>query len=132
MKNIMFVCRNRTYALMAEAWMRHYVGDAIAINSCGWEGNLSIQDVIQTMDEVDLHISMNNSQLLDDYQPNSFDAVVSLGSTSTRLPDDWMMRQFFDEWLLSPLEPSSINSYRQVRDEIKDHVEVMLMRLEIY
>jgi len=124
----MFVCQDQTYAQIAEAWMHYFVKDAISATSSGLSAGHISPNFVSVMSEVGIDVSKNASKLLSDYHPKNFDAVISLGNSSTRLPEDWMLRQVFDEWILSQPEVESPESCRQVRDDIKDRIDVLLMR----
>jgi arsenate reductase (thioredoxin) len=126
MKNVMFVCQDNSYAQIAKAWMCDFVGDSIFVASAGLTLSQSSPYFARVMSEVGLDISDNNPKLLSDYHPYNFDAVISLCTMSMRLPEEWMMCRFFDEWIVPQLEKESLEAYRYVRDDIRDQVEGFL------
>jgi len=128
MKNVMFVCQDNTYSQIAEAWMRDFVGDSIFVASAGLSVGQSSANFVQVMNEVGIDISDNATKLLSDYHPHNFDAVISLCTMSMRLPEQWMMTRVFDEWILAQPEAQSSESYRHIRDDIRDKVDILLMR----
>jgi|688.fasta_scaffold82824_2 arsenate reductase len=131
MKNVMFVCQDNTYSQIAEAWMRSFVSDGIFVASSGLSNNQSratSAELVNVMNEVGIDISDHQSKLLSDYRPENFDAVISLCDFSMRIPDNWMLSRIFDEWMLPQLEVNSSDSCRHVRDDIRDKVDLLLMR----
>jgi len=45
-----------------------------------------------------------------------------------RIPENWMLSRIFDEWILPQLEVDSNDSCRHIRDDIRDKVDLLLMR----
>jgi arsenate reductase len=131
MKNVMFVCQDNTYSQIAEAWMRSFVSDGIFVASSGLSNNQSrttSAELVNVMNEVGIDISDHQPKLLSDYRPENFDAVISLCDFSMRIPDNWMLSRIFDEWMLPQLEVNSSDSCRHIRDDIRDKVDLLLMR----
>ncbi len=131
MKNVMFVCQDNTYSQIAEAWMRSFVSDGIFVASSGLSNNQSratSAELVNVMHEVGIDISDHQPKLLSDYRPENFDAVISLCDFSMRIPDNWMLSRIFDEWMLPQLEVNSSDSCRHIRDDIRDKVDLLLMR----
>ncbi|WP_201323636.1 low molecular weight phosphatase family protein [Pseudanabaena sp. lw0831] len=128
MKNIMFVCKDNTYSQIAEAWMRDFTQDTISVASSGLSIGEPSPNFIRVMNEVGIDLSDHKTKLLSDSHPEHFDAVISLCNFSMRLPDKWMLRRFFDEWILPQPEGDLVESFRYIRDEIRDKVDVLLMR----
>ena len=131
MKNVMFVCQDNTYSQIAEAWMRSFVSDGIFVASSGLSNNQSRAtsvELVNVMHEVGIDISDHQPKLLSDYRPENFDAVISLCDFSMRIPDNWMLSRIFDEWMLPQLEVNSSDSFRHIRDDIRDKVDLLLMR----
>ncbi len=126
MKNVMFVCEDNTYSQIAEAWMYDSVKENIFTASAGLSIGQSDPNFVRVMHEVGLDISGNVPKILKDYDFHDFDTVISLCTMSMRLPDQWMMTRIFDEWILP--QPDSYKSYRQIRDDIRDKVDLLLMR----
>ena len=131
MKNVMFVCQDNTYSQIAEAWMRSFVPDTIFVASSGLSNSQSRATnvgLVDVMNEVGIDISDHQPKLLSDYRPENFDAVISLCDFSMRIPENWMLSRIFDEWILPQLEVNSHDSCRHIRDDIRDKVDLLLMR----
>lgn len=128
MKNVMFVCLDSTCSIVAEAWMRYIAKGAISVTSSGLSVGQVSPKFVQAMDEVDLNIRGMKTKLISDYNPKDFDAVISLCNSNMRLSEDWMLRRVFDEWVLPQIQDESLESYRQIRDDIRDKIDILLMR----
>jgi len=128
MKNVMFVCQESTYSKMAEAWMHKMSEAQIHVSSSYLEMGRVNPQSISVMDEVGIDMRGIADQPLNNFHPQNFDTVITLSNTKLELADEWMLRCTFDEWSLPPLEDESIDSFRQVRDTIRDRVELLLMR----
>lgn len=126
MKNVMFVCQDNTYAQIAKAWMCDFVGGDIFVVSTGLALSQSSPYFARVMNEVGLDISDHDPKLLSDYHPHNFDAVISLCTMSMRLPEQWMMCRFFDEWIVPQPEAESSEAYRYIREDIRNKVEDFL------
>jgi arsenate reductase len=126
MKNVIFVCQDNSYAQIAAGWMRDFVGDRISVESAGLMFGQCSPYFARVMNEVGIDISDNDPKLLSDYHPYNFDAMISLCTMSMRLPEEWMMCRVFDEWIVPQPEKESSESYRYIRDDIKDKVEGFL------
>jgi arsenate reductase (thioredoxin) len=126
MKSVMFVCQDNIYSQIAKAWMYDFVGSELFVASAGLTECQSSPCFARVMSEVGLDISDHAPKLLSDYHPYNFDAVISLCTMSMRLPEQWMMCRFFDEWIVPQPEEESSEVYRYVRDDIRDQVVVFL------
>ena len=45
------------------------------------------------------------------------------------LPEDWVLREVFQDWQLEDPEGQSIETYRRVRDEVKERVAELIQSL---
>ena len=112
---------------MAEAWM-HKLSDKQIHVSSSYLGMSQINaHCVSVMDEVDLDIRNIDGQPLNNFNPKSFDTVIVLSNNKVELDDEWMLRRTFDEWSLPQADDESLDSFRQVRDAIRDRVELLLM-----
>lgn len=127
MKNVMFICQESTYSKMAEAWMHKMSEDQIHVSSSYLNMSQINPQGISVMDEVDLDIRNIEGQPLNNFNPQNFDTVIVLSNNKVELDDEWMLRRTFDEWNLPETEDESLNFFRQVRDAIRDRVELLLM-----
>ncbi|NEQ21861.1 MAG: ArsC family transcriptional regulator, partial [Microcoleus sp. SIO2G3] len=70
--------------------------------------------------------SRQTSNSLNDFQPKDYDIVVSLCGCGVNLPDTWVLRETFQDWQLDDPVDQPIETFRRVRDEIKERVEGLI------
>jgi arsenate reductase len=125
----MFVCKkNSSRSQMAEGFAKKLGHGKIAVTSSGLEASTVHPGAIAAMAAVGIDISGQTSNALAEFQPEDFDAVISLCGCGVSLPPAWLTRDYFDDWQLDdPAEQPEI--FPRVRDEVRDRVEVLLARL---
>lgn len=126
MKKVMFVCKkNSARSQMAEGFARTLGNGKIAVTSSGLEASHVRPEAIAAMREVGIDISDQASKPLSDFQPEEFDAVISLCGCGVNLPAEWLTRDLFEDWQLDdPAEQPDI--FPRVRDEIRERVEQLI------
>jgi arsenate reductase (thioredoxin) len=130
MKSVMFVCkRNSCRSQMAEGFARHLGQGKIAVTSSGLESSLVHPTAIQVMSEIDIDITDQTSNPLSEFQPENYDAVISLCGCGVNLPADWVTREVFEDWQLDDPDGQPIETFHRVRDEIKARVEKLIASL---
>lgn len=123
MKQVMFVCKkNSRRSQMAEGFAKVLGRDKIAVTSSGLEASQVDPLVTQVMSEVGIDVSNQTSKPLSDFNPEDYDAVVSLCGCGVNLPTEWVLRDVFEDWQLDDPEGQSIETFRRVRDEVKERV----------
>nr|WP_242046533.1 arsenate reductase, glutathione/glutaredoxin type [Cylindrospermum sp. FACHB-282] len=123
----MFVCKkNSRRSQMAEGFARTLGAGKIAVNSSGLAGSQVDPITVEVMSEVGIDISNQISQSLSDFQPEDYDAVISLCGCGVNLPEAWVLREVFEDWQLDDPEGNSIDTFRRVRDEVKERVEKLI------
>jgi arsenate reductase len=129
MKRVMFVCKkNSSRSQMAEGFAKTLGDGKIEVVSSGLEASSVRPEAIAAMAEVGIDIRQQTSNALAEFNPEDFDAVISLCGCGVNLPPDWLMREYFDDWQLDdPAEQPEI--FPRVRDEIKVRVEDLLAKL---
>ncbi|PSN14102.1 arsenate reductase, glutathione/glutaredoxin type [filamentous cyanobacterium CCP5] len=129
MKRVMFVCKkNSSRSQMAEGFARALGAGKIAVTSSGLEASQVRPEAIATMADIGIDISDQTSNALSEFQPEDFDAVISLCGCGVSLPPEWLTREYFDDWQLDdPAEQPEI--FPRVRDEIKQRVEALIAQL---
>lgn len=129
MKRIMFVCKqNSSRSQMAEGFARTLGGDQFEIVSSGLQSSSVNPHAIAAMAEVGIDISHHTSNALSEFQPEDFDAVISLCGCGVNLPTEWLTRSVFEDWQLDdPAEQPEI--FPRVRGEVKERVEALLAKL---
>jgi arsenate reductase (thioredoxin) len=129
MKRIMFVCKkNSARSQMAEGFAKKLAKGKVEIVSSGLEASQVNPGAIAAMDAVGIDIRAQTSKPLSDFNPEEFDAVISLCGCGVNLPTDWVLRDVFEDWQLDdPAEQPEI--FPRVRDEVKHRVEVLIQLL---
>jgi arsenate reductase (thioredoxin) len=129
MKRVMFVCRkNSARSQIAEGFAKTLGAGKIAVTSSGLEASEVRPEAIATMQSIGIDISQQTSNALSEFNPEDFDAVISLCGCGVSLPSEWVQRGYFDDWQLDdPAEQPEI--FPRVRDEIKVRVEALIDQL---
>ena len=129
MKRVMFVCKkNAARSQMAEAFAKRLGKDKIAVTSSGLEASQVNPQAIKAMSDIGIDISDQTSKALSDFQPEEFDAVISLCGCGVNLPPQWVQREVFEDWQLEdPAEKPEI--FPQVRDDIQARVGKLIDKL---
>ena len=131
MKSLMFVCKkNSRRSQMAEGFARTLGKGKIAVSSSGLETSQVDPTTVQVMSEVGIDISDQTSKPLSDFNSQNYDAVISLCGCGVNLPEDWVLREVFQDWQLDDPEGQPIETFRRVREEIKERVASLLSKLE--
>ena len=130
MKRVMFVCKkNSRRSHMAEGFANILGKDKISVTSSGLEASQIDPITIQVMDEIGIDIRDQNSKALSNFNPEDYDAVISLCGCGVNLPQEWVLREIFQDWQLDDPEGESIDTFRRVRDEVKERVEKLISSL---
>jgi glutathione/glutaredoxin type arsenate reductase len=126
----MFVCKkNSRRSHMAEGFARTLGEGKIAVTSSGLEASQVDPITVQVMSEIGIDISDQTSKPLSDFNPEDYDTVISLCGCGVNLPEAWVLRDVFQDWQLDDPEGQSIETFRRVRDEIKERVEILSQSL---
>ncbi|WP_193198096.1 arsenate reductase, glutathione/glutaredoxin type [Nostoc sp. MG11] len=130
MKKVMFVCKkNSRRSQMAEGFARTLGAGKIAVSSSGLESSHVDPKSVDIMSEIGIDISNQASKPLSDFNPEDYDAVISLCGCGVNLPEAWVLRDVFEDWQLDDPEGQSIETFRRVRDEVKERVVKLIESL---
>jgi glutathione/glutaredoxin type arsenate reductase len=130
MKKVMFVCKkNSRRSQMAEGFARTLGANKIAVNSSGLEASHVDPKSVEIMSEIGIDISNQTSKPLSDFNPEDYNAVISLCGCGVNLPEAWVLRDIFEDWQLDDPEGQSIEIFRRVRDEVKERVVKLIASL---
>ncbi|MBW4575947.1 MAG: arsenate reductase, glutathione/glutaredoxin type [Aphanothece sp. CMT-3BRIN-NPC111] len=128
MKKVMFVCKkNSCRSQMAEGFARTLGAGKISVTSSGLEASTVNSTAVQVMDEIGIDISNQTSKPLSDFNPQDYDAVISLCGCGVNLPESWLLRKFFEDWQLDDPDGQPIEIFQRVRDEIKERVKKLVI-----
>src|SRR5207302_5981528 len=123
---------NSARSQMAEGWLRHLAGDRFEVHSAGTEATQVRPLAIRAMREVGIDISHQQSKTLDRYVNQPWDYVITVCDQAneacpyfpggkTRL--HW---SFPDPSQATGTEDRQLAIYRQVRDDIRDRLDVLI------
>lgn len=130
MKKVMFVCRrNSCRSQIAEGFARTLGKDQIEVTSSGLEASRVHPTAIEVMSEIGVDLSQQTSDPLSDFKADDFDAVISMCGCGTNLPPDWVMQEVFEDWDLDDPDGQPIETFKRVRDEIKERVAKLVNQL---
>jgi arsenate reductase len=119
----MFVCKkNSCRSQMAEGFARILGEGKISAASSGLAASQVHSTAVQVMSEVGIDISNQSSKQLSDFNPEDWDAVISLCGCGVNLPEAWVLREVFEDWHLDDPDGEPVETFRRVRDEIKERV----------
>ncbi len=130
MKKIMFVCKkNSRRSQMAEGFARTLGEGKVGVASSGLEASHVDPKTVDIMSEIGIDISNQTSKALSDFKAEDYDAVISLCGCGVNLPEAWVLREIFQDWQLDDPEGQPINTFRRVRDEVKERVEKLVAKI---
>ncbi|MGK7885698.1 MAG: arsenate reductase, glutathione/glutaredoxin type [Crocosphaera sp.] len=131
MKKVMFVCkRNSCRSQMAEGFAKTLGKGKIEVTSSGLQASRVHPVAIQVMDEIGINITDQTSDALLDFEPDNYDAVISLCGCGVNLPQEWVLRDIFEDWELDDPDGQPIETFYRVRDEIKAKVAELIKKME--
>ncbi|MBP5973733.1 arsenate reductase, glutathione/glutaredoxin type [Brasilonema sp. CT11] len=123
MKKVMFVCKkNSRRSQMAEGFARTLGDGKIAVNSSGLAASEVDPASIQVMSEIGIDITHQTSKPLNDFKAQDYNAVISLCGCGVNLPEEWVKTDVFEDWQLDDPEGQGIETFRRVRDQVKERV----------
>ena len=124
-KRVLFVCvENSNRSQMAEAFARLLGGDAVEAYSAGSRpsGNINPR-AIELMREIGYDLSTHVSKSLDALPDIEFDFVATMGCGDA-CPQ--VRARSRADWPLPDPRQLSAAEYREVRDQIREHVRIAL------
>ncbi len=129
----MFVCkRNSCRSQMAEGFAKTLGKGKIEVTSSGLEASRVHPTAIQVMQEIDIDIKDQTSDPLSNFDASNYDAVISLCGCGVNLPQEWVLRDIFEDWELDDPDGQPLETFYRVRDEIKGKVEALIEKVEAY
>lgn len=89
MKRVMFVCKkNSRRSQMAEGFAQKLGAGKIEVTSSGLEASSVDPTTVQVMSEIGIDISAQTSKPLSNFQPEDYNAVISLYGCGVNLPPE--------------------------------------------
>ncbi|AVH65613.1 arsenate reductase ArsC [Nostoc sp. 'Peltigera membranacea cyanobiont' N6] len=126
----MFVCKhNSRRSQMAEGFTRILGEGKVAAASSGLAASEVDSLTVEVMAEIGIDISNQTSKPLSDFNADDYNAVISLCGCGVNLPEEWVLRDVFEDWQLDDPAGQSIETFRRVRDEVKERVVSLIKSL---
>ncbi len=126
--DILFVCvENSCRSQIAEGLARNLFGDKVEAYSAGSKPSGRVNpDAIKVMAEVGIDISGQRSKSFNDLPAKEFDYVITMGCEDTCpfIPAKHMLA-----WQIEDPKGKGIELFRQVRDKIKDKINILLTQI---
>jgi arsenate reductase len=130
MKKVMFVCKkNSARSQMAEGFAKQLGSQMVEVTSSGLESSFVQPGAIAVMKEIGIDISGQTSNALSEFNHADFDVVISLCGCGVNLPQEWVLREVFEDWELEDPAGESLEVFQRVRDQIKERVTTLLASL---
>ncbi|MEH1766446.1 MAG: arsenate reductase, glutathione/glutaredoxin type [Nostoc sp.] len=130
MKKVMFVCKhNSRRSQMGEGFTRILGEGKVAVASSGLAASEVDPVTVEVMAEIGIDISNQTSKPLSDFNADDYNAVISLCGCGVNLPEEWVLREVFEDWQLDDPAGQSIETFRRVRDEVKERVVKLIESL---
>jgi arsenate reductase len=128
-KNVLFVCiENSCRSQMAEAFTHLYAGDLVQAYSAGSQPSGHINPTaIAAMSELGYDLGSHKSKSLQMIPQIKYDYVITMGC-GEECP--FILADHHEDWDLPDPKLLPLEQFRQVRDQIGDHVKELIARIE--
>ncbi|MGB6985931.1 MAG: arsenate reductase ArsC [Candidatus Aquilonibacter sp.] len=112
---VLFVCRHNTgRSQMAEAYLRHFAGDAVDVASAGTEAaDVPDAGVVAAMAEDGIDISQARPKLIEGEAAARADRIMTMGCDVQGVP------RIDADWGLPDPKGQTLERVREIRDEVK-------------
>jgi arsenate reductase (thioredoxin) len=113
--SVLFVCRHNTgRSQMAEAYLRHFLGDRVDVSSAGTiAADVPDAGVVAVMLEDGIDISTARPKLLDAERAQHVDLIITMGCDVEGVP------RIDEDWGLPDPKGQPPERVREIRDEVK-------------
>ncbi|WP_442914106.1 arsenate reductase ArsC [Kribbella sp. NBC_00359] len=126
--SVLFVCiHNAGRSQMAAGWLRHLAGDTVTVLSAGSEPGDQLNPVaVQAMQEVGIDITAAVPQRLSTEAVQSSDVVITMGCGDAC---PFYPGKRYEDWELPDPAGQPLPAVREIRDEIRTHIESLITTL---
>jgi arsenate reductase len=123
--SVLFVCRHNTgRSQMAEAYLRHFLGDAVNVASAGTiAADVPDPGVVAVMAEDGIDISAARPKLLDAERVAQADRIITMGCDVEGVP------RIDADWGLPDPKGQPLERVREIRDEVKAKARTLAQTL---
>ncbi len=131
MKKILFVCiENAGRSQMAEAFFRKYASEKFLVSSAGTKPSTQINPiVVQAMNEVGIDIENNIPKYLSNEMLDDSTTAVNMGCMDKESCPALFVKDVLD-WQIPDPKGKSIEEVREIRDQIKTKVMILIKSLQ--
>lgn len=122
---VLFVCRHNTgRSQMAEAYLRHFAGDAIEVASAGTiAADVPDPGVVAAMAEDGIDIRAARPKLIDPVLAARANRIITMGCDVTGVPN------IDADWGLDDPKGAPPETLRAIRDRVKEHARTLAAEL---
>ncbi len=126
--SVLFVCiHNAGRSQMAAGWLRHLAGDTVTVLSAGSEPANQLNPVaVQAMQEVGIDITAAVPQRLSTEAVQSSDVVITMGCGDAC---PFYPGKRYEDWELPDPAGQPLPAVREIRDQIRTHIESLITTL---
>ncbi len=134
-QKVLFLCtHNSARSQMAEGLLGHLAGDRFEVHSAGTEATSVRPEAISVMAELGVDVSNQESKTLERYLKESFEYVITVCDAANeacpvfpgaRRRLHW---SFEDPSQATGTEEERLDTFRSVRDEIRERIEMELVK----
>ena len=126
--SVLFVCiHNAGRSQMAAGWLRHLAGDTVTVLSAGSEPANQLNPIaVQAMQEVGIDITAAVPQRLSTEAVQSSDVVITMGCGDAC---PFYPGKRYEDWELPDPAGQPLPAVRQIRDQIRTHIESLITTL---
>ncbi len=123
--SVLFVCRHNTgRSQMAEAYLRHMLGDRVEVASAGTiAADVPDPGVVAVMAEDGIDISAARPKLLDTQRAAGADRIITMGCDVEGVP------RIDDDWGLPDPKGQPPERVREIRDMVKAKAQALAASL---
>ncbi|MBN2603117.1 MAG: arsenate reductase ArsC [Candidatus Thermoplasmatota archaeon] len=129
-KRVLFLCtHNSARSQMAEGLLRSLYGDSYLVDSAGLVPTSINPYAIKVMKEIGIDITNQSSKSIENFRDEKFDYVVTVCDHAKEacpfFPGNKLIHKGFeDPSTFKDGEEEKIKSFRKIRDEIKDFIQI--------
>ena len=126
--SVLFVCiHNAGRSQMAAGWLRHLAGDTVTVLSAGSEPADQLNPVaVQAMQEVGIDITAAVPRRLSTEAVQSSDVVITMGCGDAC---PFYPGKRYEDWELPDPADQPLPAVREIRDQIRTHIESLITTL---
>jgi len=122
---VLFVCRHNTgRSQMAEAYLRHFLGDQVEVSSAGTiAADVPDPGVVAVMAEDGIDISAARPKMIDLREASRADRIITMGCDVEGVP------RIDDDWGLPDPKGQPLDRVREIRNLVRDKAAALAAEL---